>query len=140
MRPHLPRAGVAFVALLLVSAGCSSISDTDDDPPETARVLFEGSAPVPLEVVASTNFTRFTDQFGETIVELHASDTLEASPPFDQTWSMTGTNVGFYIQVRNPDSEVADIRLRVFIDGEKRYDQEAEMADASLAWVFVAGN
>lgn len=75
------------------------------------------------------------------VVELHASDTLEASLPLDQTWQMTGTSVGFYVQVRNPDSQVADIRLRVFIDGENRYDQLAEMSDdASLTWVFVAGS
>lgn len=140
MRVHLPRAGTALFASLLVSAACSSISGTDDDPPEAARVLLEGTAPGPLEVVASTNFTRFTDQSGETSVQLHASDTLEASLPLDQTWQMAGSNVGFYVRVMNPDSEIADIRLRVYIDGDERYDQAAELSDASVAWIFVASD
>ncbi|MGH7476132.1 MAG: hypothetical protein ACRELD_07570 [Longimicrobiales bacterium] len=123
--------------IAVVSGGCDSIFGADDQRPEQARIIVEGSAPAPLQLITSTRFRRFINEDGEVRVELIVSDTASVAPPLDRTLQLSGQAVGVFARLTNPDTMVASVRMRVLIDNDVRYDQLADLSDASLEFSFV---
>ncbi len=138
MRVPTLRALACAILLTTVMAGCNSILDSSQDPPDEAEVTITGTSPAPLRLVLSSRFIGIwnPDQ-GKYDVSLNAADTVEVtSLPVTRTHRLNETGV-FFVRLTNPAvDQTATIVLRVRIDGREVYSQAANMRDASLEYVF----
>lgn len=123
---------------VLGMGGCSLLTDADE-PPATARLRVEGTAPQPMAVIRSTNFfEQLNLDTGERRAILSTADTTEIELPFDETFS-TGVDGSVYIELLYRDLDPASIRMRVDLrPGDESFDQSATMADnARLIYYFI---
>lgn len=126
--------------LAAVGLGVSGCGILDDQEPrrERANVVIQGTSPVPLSLITSSEFVIETDPetFEQTAVLL-VSDTVEITPPFDDTYRIDAFE-RFLVRLVNADSAVASIRMQVLVDGSLEYDQAADMSQgASLEFSFT---
>jgi hypothetical protein len=126
-----------LAAALLVTAGCEGLFGSDQAAfAEEARVLLEGTSPVPILLVTSTNFVAGIDnETGGVVTDLVVADTVVLTTiDVDQTYDIFGAD-RFLVRVANPDlDETATIHLRVLMDGREVFNQRATMRDASLEY------
>lgn len=133
------RTMIAVLAGVLPSlAGCSSILDTSRDIADAARVVVDGSSPVRLTLVTSTEYVGARDpDTGSFDITLLSSDTAAVDVPIDRSFSLD-QNGRFLVRLIHPDLQsTASVRMRVFLDEELVYDVSADMSDAYLEYVFV---
>lgn len=123
---------------VLALGGCSLIT-TGDEPPTTARVRVEGTAPQPMVMIRSTNFfEQLNLDTGERRAILSTADTVEIDLPFDETFA-TGVDGSVYVEVLYRDLDPASIRMRVDLrPGDESFEQSATMSDnARLIYYFI---
>ncbi|MGH7503680.1 MAG: hypothetical protein ACREL7_18295 [Longimicrobiales bacterium] len=130
-----------FGALALIltgsTAACDSLLDTTPDYAEFAHVRVTGSSDVPLKLVLSNNFTALPDDDGEIVVSLIDADTQVIDLPIDESYPL-GEGLRILARLINPDTAVtATIHMRVFLDDDEVYSQQATMRDASLEYYFA---
>lgn len=130
-------AGLATMSIL--AAACANSTAPTNRPTE-ARVRVEGTSPVPLQLVVSTDFYETVDQFTGEILQITASaDTTQiTSLPFDRTVPLTSLG-SVLVSLTNHADQPAQVRLRVNLDGgQDPYDQSAEMSKGGqLRYVFA---
>ncbi len=137
--PSRWRVPIAAALIIVLGPGCSSILDTEREIAAAARVVLEGSSPVPLTMITSTRYVGARDpQTNVFRIELIDADTVQVTQfPLDRRYPLD-QNGRFFVRVTNPNLDVtATVRLRVFLDAELVYDVRADMRDASLEYVFV---
>ena len=132
-------AAVILVILTLSLAGCDSIFGPNrrrlaDD----ARIIIQGTSPVPLLLVTSTSFTAVRDQNGELVSTLVQADTVTLTTlPAQFDHDLRGRD-RFLVRLINPDlNETAAIHMQVLLDGRISFNQQATMRDASLEYIVV---
>jgi hypothetical protein len=137
-RARTRRALAAMVTILAVStAACDSLLDTSQDYAELAHVRITGSSAVPLTLVLSNDFIRNVNELGETSIILVTADTQVVDLPVDATLPL-GDGLRILARLINPDTAVtATIHMRVFLDDDEVYNQQATMRDASLEYYFT---
>lgn len=119
--------GLALASALVGAGACSLISEPTSRP-EEARIRVDGTAPGPLRLVVSTDFSQARDEEGQVYQVFHEADTLHIEPPYDQTVLLPEGNV--VVELTNPADEPAEVRLRVDIDTDRdSYDQTATMSE-----------
>lgn len=127
---------------LVGSTGCDSLLGSDQAAfAAEARVLLEGTSPVPLLLVTSTIFDAgIDDETGEVVTDLISADTMVLTTiHVDETFDIFGAD-RFLVRVANPDTaETATIHLRVLLDGREVFNQHATMRDASLEYTAFHG-
>ncbi len=134
-------AGVVALTVLFAGgvAGCSNSTAPGNRPTE-ARIRIEGSTPVPLRLVVSTDFFEEADQLnGGAFQVLRSADTIQVTDlPYDQRVPLT-TLGSVVVDLANPSVEPAQVRLRVDLDGgQDPYDQSALMSEGgALRYVFA---
>lgn len=144
LRPGWMRAIAPLIVptALIAVAGCDSLLGTDQAAfAAEARVLLDGTSPVPILLVTSTNFRAgIDDETGEVVTDLIAADTVVLTTiDVDETYDIFGAD-RFLVRVANPDeNETATIHLRVLLDGREVYNQHATMRDASLEYTAFHG-
>lgn len=129
----------AVVMALGASAGCSSILDTRRNLADEARILAEGTSPVPLTLITSTEYVGARDPAtNEFVIDLIDSDTSQVTElPLEERIPLDD-NGRIFVRLWNPDLDAtASVRLRVYLDDELVYDVSADMRDAYLEYVFV---
>jgi hypothetical protein len=139
LRAHLSikrnRARAIAIAMMLGTAGCNVFA-SEPDRVEQARVIIDGTTPVPLTLVTSGNFIVQNDSSTfEPVVTLFLADTASLQLPYESMYSM-GEYERFLVRLINPDTATATVRMRVLVDGRLEYDQSATMSDASMQFVF----
>jgi hypothetical protein len=134
-----PVGALAAVAMILVASttACDSLLDTSQDYADVAYVRVTGTSSVPLKLVLSNNFVRNINDQGQTTVSLVTADTQIVTLPID-AWMPLGNNLRILARLINADTAVtATIHMRVFLDDEEVYNQQATMRDASLEYYFT---
>ena len=127
--------------LVLNTAGCG-IFETEDEIADEARVLIEGTSPIPLQVITSTRFERVYNEEGDLNTLLLVSDTvmIDLETPFDEIFPVK-PDVGFLVRLRNLEADPAVVSMRVYFDGDLRYDQQnVSLSDASLEFSYIFSN
>jgi len=130
--------GIGALLLAMALAGCSSILDSSGIYPDEAKVTVSGSTPVPIRIITSNNFVGvWNPEAVKWDVTFNAADTaIVTTLPFNRTTPLRDTGV-FFVRVTNPDLDAtASIDLRVQIDDNDAYRQEATLRDASIEYVF----
>lgn len=131
----IPAMGMAFV-VLVGSVACDS-GTAPGEKPTRADVAVSGDAPVPLELVVSTDFYE-TVRNGEVVQIRNSADTLFIEPPFAQTFFLSELG-SVLVELANHDDEPAQVELSVELDsGQEPYRQSATMSEGGqLRYVFV---
>jgi hypothetical protein len=134
-KKKVPAMGVAFV-VLVSSTACDS-GTAPGEKPTRADVAVVGEAPVPLELVVSTDFFE-TVRDGEVVQVKNSADTLFIEPPFAQTFFLSDLG-SVLVELANHDAEPAQVELSVELDsGQEPYRQSATMSEGGrLRYVFV---
>lgn len=128
------RASSIAPALLLLAA-CDILSSSGR--PEQARLRLVEESSASIEVVTSTRFGRGIGDAGQTVVDLLTADTQRVSMPLDRTFDIRSTE-RFYVEVLEADSTSELVHMQVWIDGEKKYDQTADLlAGGVLRFVYT---
>lgn len=136
----LLRAGL--MAFLVLSTSACGLFETEEEIADEARVLIEGTSPTPLQVITSTRFERVYNEEGDLNTLLLVSDTamVDLGTPFDEIFPVR-PDVGFLVRVRNLEADPAVISMRVYFDGDLRYNQQnVSLSDASLEFSYIFSN
>lgn len=130
----------AFVVVGL--AGCSLLSE---DPPEEARISFDGSAGTTGRLVVSTSFLSqrvpvIDSQTGLTIGDTLATvlieaDTFDVTFPYDETFDITDNRQIYLELVRNNPAD-DDLIGRLWIDGEERSSREGSPNSELMIFIY----
>lgn len=140
MRFNVRPGRVLAVAAMIVAgstAACDSLLDTSQEYAELAHVRITGTSDVPLKLVMSNNFIRNTNNQGQITISLVTADTQVVSLPINATMPL-GDNLRILARLINSDTAVtATIHMRVFLDEDEVYNQQATMRDASLEYYFT---
>ena len=89
-------------------------------------------------VVTSTNFVLRPVDDTSNRVELVVADTTVSALPFDETFEF-GSSLRFFVQASLSDTSEAVLTLRVFVDGEKRWDETRAVRGTALEFQFIFG-
>ena len=132
---------MAAAAIFMGLQACGLGSTDVDTPPETARIVVEGTAPSTLRLVYSTDFIETYDQvediYGQSLAD---SDTLAIDLPFETTVALLEGNGdgSIFVELTNLELATASVTMKVYVDGKIEYNQAATMSDgASLRFVFT---
>lgn len=124
--------------IALSGAGCDLVKGPSrPERADEARIEVTGSSPVPLLLVTSKDWGEGVDELtGERIVVLFQADTTQFDPPHQATVRLAPLYRVLF-RVINPDSaKDATIRMRVRLDDEVVFDEEATMRAASLEYSY----
>jgi len=136
MRLTLRALGLALLPILAAACG---LLDSKEEVAEQARVVVTGTAPVPLELVTSTKFTRTIEETGETTISLAFADTvfLSLPTPHDKVYPVRPDR-GFLVRLRNPSTDPAVVSMQVFFDGKLSFErQNVTVQDGSLEFSYI---
>lgn len=129
---------VTALAALLVAVPLGACDFFIEDPtPNAARlVLSSGTSTGPIRLLMSTNFLVARDESGRTTVELIEADTLTVTAPFERTVDIRDEQQ-FFAQTRAADSTVSSVQMRVFLDGDLRYDETRDLQQTPLQFLYL---
>lgn len=134
LKGRITAMGIVF-AVLSSAAACDS-GTSPDEKPTRADVAAVGDAPVPLELVVSTDFYE-TVRDGEVVQVKNSADTLFIEPPFAQTFFLSDLG-SVLVELANYDAEPAQVELSVELDNGQTYQQSATMSEGGrLRYVFA---
>ena len=124
---------------LLVLAGACTFLESKEDVAREARVVVTGTAPVPLELVTSTKFTRTIEETGEVTISLAFADTafVSLADPHDKTYPVRPDR-GFLVRLRNHSTDPAVVSMQVFFDGKLYFDRQGvALQEATLEFSYI---
>ncbi len=128
--------GTAFLIAALAAAGCDAITDTTGRYADDARIELSGTSPGPLVLVSSTHWVYAIDEnTGFPYVHLYEADTTEVELPAEKNVALA-PRYRILFRVINPHAEEANIRMRVLLDGELKYDAETPIGDMPVDYTF----
>jgi hypothetical protein len=136
MRMSLRALGLGLLPILAAACG---LLESKEEVAEEARVVVTGTAPVPLELVTSTKFTRTIEETGETTISLAFADTafLSLATPHDQVYPIRPDR-GFLVRLRNPSMDPAVVSMQVYFDGKLNFDrQNVTLQEGSLEFSYI---
>ena len=136
---HAPDTNVArrtTFALLLALAMGGGCSWFEDPSPEEARILISGDPDTPIELIVSSRFTAGVSDAGVTRVVIVESDTILTTLPFDRKFDIRG-DYKFFVQAARRDADVGSLRMQVFIDSQREFDEDGPLvANGPFRFVF----
>lgn len=112
-----------LVAAALLAGACGWF---DAPVPERARVMVDGQAGQQVRVIISTKFVSAVNEVGQTRVEIFESDTVVATLPFEATYRIRDDQ-RFFAEAARLDVDLANVRVRVYLDERKEFDQGGPM-------------
>jgi hypothetical protein len=118
-----------------LAIGVCSCGWFEDRRPDSARVVMQGEPGSRVQLITSTTFVSGVDEAGVTRVVVIESDTTIATLPFDRTWDIAG-DYRFFAQASRLDADLADLRMRVFVDAEVEFDDGGPL-QAGIEYRFV---
>jgi hypothetical protein len=132
---------LATCTLATTLGACSELLETEQHFISNGRVTVTGTAPVPLILITSSNFTATEDPLtGERTINFVTSDTTTLTLPFDRTYSFGRTD-RFLVKVANSDStSTATVVLSVFLDGVEDLRQGLTMQNSSYQYLYYRFN
>jgi hypothetical protein len=89
-----------------------------------------------VDLVTSNDFAIVSDDDGETReIYFYSADTVFVTPSFDRRYSL-GSGVRFFVNASAEVGLALPVTMKVFIDGEKRFEGSSTLGDAALEFVF----
>lgn len=131
-----------LMAILVLNTGACNIFESEDEIADEARVLIEGTTPVPLQLITSTRFERTYNEDGDANTLLLSADTvmIELGTAYDEVFPVK-PDLGFFVRLRNLEADPATVTMRVYFDGELNYSQQnVSLSDSSLEFSFIFSN
>ncbi len=90
-----------------------------------------------VQLVTSTRFVAGVTPEGTTRVVIIRADTTFVTTPFQQTYTIR-SDQQFFVEASRVDADIADLRMQVFIDTSKEFDEEGALVDAApFRFVYV---
>lgn len=122
----------AAAALIFVLASC----DWFDDPsPDQARLLIDGPTGTAVKLLTSTKFVAARRNDGVTAVEIVEADTTSVTLPFEASYNIRDDQ-RFLAWTSYLGTSIETMRMRVFLDGAKEFD-EAGRLDEGIDYRFL---
>lgn len=127
---------VAAMAALAV-AGCS-LSTNSSNAPTAAHIVADGSAPGPLQLIVSTDFSQTQNQnTGNIAIQYNSADSSEISLPYDSTVAISSLGI-ISVALINPDTVAASVHLTIGLDNGQGFDRTATLASGqALSYTYV---
>lgn len=134
----------AFMLLVLslamgLGTGCGLVPDP---APDTARIVVDGVSDTEVELITSTVFLarNRADGLGRQVLkaEIVDADTFAIDLPFEQTYDIQREQ-RFLARVRPrvDTTSLESVRLRGFVDGDRRFVHDATETDSLMQFVYV---
>ena len=113
------------LAAVALSGGCNWL----EDPPEEARLVITGDAGKQVRLITATNFVAAVTEEGITRVVIIEADTTLITLPHDRVYSL-GDDQRFFAEAARQDSDFQSIRMEVYIDARKQFDERGALLAA----------
>ena len=120
-------------AAIILAVGLSLLSAcVNDESPTVARVVVDADSPALLQLIVSTNFlTSFDEDSGARELVLLIADTTQLTGDFEKEFDIARFE-RIYVRIANEDVTPEQVRLMVFINGERRHNSLAEISGEDL--------
>lgn len=122
-------ASARAVGILLV-LGTTACNWFDDPAPDEARLMIDGPVGATVQLLTSTKFAAALRTDGVTEVEIIDSETIDATLPFESTYGIRDDQ-RFLVWASQLETDVENIRVRVFLDGTKQFDESGPLNDGT---------
>lgn len=123
---------IVLCAVLLATAACAGASTSE--PADSVRIVITGTAPEPLRLITAARYG--IAQHPETGVVssfLQESDTALVTLPFEASYDISTYHI-FLFRLTETENAFATVRMRAFVDGEEKLDQDANMQNGTYEW------
>ncbi len=125
-----------FLIFALVPLWGCDIFD-EGGTPETAKVVLEGGGGESFQLITSNDFTITVDDGGENRdIYLNSADTVVVSAPYTKSYSL-GSGVRFYVKAFSTEGLSQPMTIKVFIDGDQRYNSTSTLLDLDLEVIYT---
>lgn len=138
-RRYRARYTVALGLVLIPIFACTSVFESGDERADAANVFVTGTSTEPLMLILSNDFDTQPGDGGAVGVTLLSADTFTVNlpAPVERSYSFDESD-RFLARLVNPDTaSTADVHMRVLLDSDEVYNQQATLLDAELEFVFV---
>ena len=119
------------LAVGLVLSGC-----IEDPTPKRARIVINGESGKTVRVIMASEFVAAVNEQGQTRVVIFSADTTMATLPFERTVSIERSQQ-FFAETSRAASDVANLRMQVFIDNNVRFDEGGLLRDRPFRYVYT---
>jgi hypothetical protein len=126
----------AALAITLATAACDfGFGPARRGRPDAATIQVSGESPVPLVLVTSKEWrVELDDETGQQRIVLSKADTVELELPYQRTVALAPT-YRILFRLINPDADHdANVRMRVSLDEDVVFDQQATLRNAALQY------
>lgn len=131
--PPLPLAALILASLFSLS-GCDIVDSGD---PESARVEISGAEGESFQLITTSDFEILVSQEGDgSEVYVNAADTASVSSPLSNRYSL-GTGLRFYMKAYSEEGLSEPITVKVYIDGDMRYNSSSTLDGLTLEFVYT---
>ncbi|MDE0073611.1 MAG: hypothetical protein OXR82_02360 [Gammaproteobacteria bacterium] len=108
----------------------------DDESPDTATLILQGSGEVQAPVVVSREFTPVMRGPGDVDIHLTRADTTLRSLPFDTVYDIRGPQ-RFYVLIERAEPSGAEVWMRVSIDQNEHYNELRAPAETPHLFIYA---
>lgn len=132
---HASALGLVLVPIF----ACTSVFESGDKRADAANVFVTGTSTEPLMLILSNDFDTQPGDGGAVGVTLLSADTFTVNllAPVERSYPFDGSD-RFLARLINPDTfNAVDVHMRIFLDSDEVYNQQANLLDAELEFVFV---
>lgn len=132
------RIAPALVAVAALAAAGCSLSVGPGKMPTVAQIVVQGSSPVALKLIVSTDFYEVQDPTSGGIAEVYnAADTTDINLPYEASVDLTSTGA-ISIRLTNPTAQSASVHLQITLDSGPGYDHTGTIANGQeLKYIYV---
>jgi hypothetical protein len=118
---------VFVLVVALLASGCEWF---EDPRPNEARLVIQGDAGKQVRLITSTKFVAAVNEAGQTRVVLFQADTVFTTLPIDRSITIGGDE-RFFAETARLDSDLQAVRMQVFLDRNKRFDEDGPLIAGS---------
>lgn len=111
---------IPILLLALLAPGCDLVLENPE--PQEARLEMEGEAGKPIRIITSTEFVAAVNDLGQTRVQVFVADTIVTTLPYRRTYRIDDDH-RYFVEAARLDDDLASIRMEVYIDDRKQFDQ-----------------
>lgn len=108
----------------------------DDESPDTATLILEGTGQIQAPVVVSREFTPVVRGPGDVDIHLTSADTSLRSLPFDTVYDIRGPQ-RFYVRIERAEPPGAEVWMRVSIDQNEHYNERRDPAETPHVFIYA---
>lgn len=128
-----PDGAAAMIGLLLVLGACGGLVGAN--AAKEARVTVQGTTEAQIQLVTSTVYELAQDSLGNIFPVLGTADTSLIALPYDHTYDIASAG-RFLLLLSALDDKAATVTVRVYLDGNKKYDVTTNLQDSPVQYSY----